>query len=44
MEYTKFVDKLPLSTDSLYAMFKSKIFDRILESELSGFPREVTKE
>ena len=41
MEYTKFVDKLPLSTDSLYAMFKSKIFDRILESELSGFHKEV---
>ena len=41
MEYTKFVDKLPLSTDSLYAMFKSKIFDSTLESELSGFQKEV---
>ncbi len=41
MEYTKFVDELPLNTDSLYAMFKSKIFDRILESELSGFQKEV---
>lgn len=43
MEYTKFVDELPLSTDSLYAMFKSKIFDRILESELSGFQKEVER-
>ncbi len=43
MEYTKFVDELPLSTDSLYAMFKSKIFDRILESELSGFHKEVER-
>ncbi|MDE7209839.1 MAG: hypothetical protein K2O03_00155, partial [Lachnospiraceae bacterium] len=41
MEHTKFVDKLPLSTDSLYAMFKSKIFDSTLESELSGYQKEV---
>ena len=41
MEYTKFVEQLPLSTDSLYAMFKSNIFDSTLESELSGFQKEV---
>lgn len=41
MEYTKFVDQLPLSTDNLYAMFKSNIFDSTLESELSGFQKEV---
>ena len=41
MEYTKFVDRLPLSTDNLYQMFKSKIFDSILESELGGFRKEI---
>ena len=41
MEYTKFVDRLPLNTNSLYEMFKSKIFDSILESELSGFRKEI---